>query len=120
MIINILVSPTANGYIVKESYTFCKVTVPAGYETNGADIPRILWSLFPPFKPKYLPAIILHDYLCDIANSNKLAYKLADEKLKEGMQLLGTNKFTQSCFYLSCRLYHKIKYRKLKDVVKNS
>lgn len=119
MVINILVSPTAGGYIVKESYTFCKITIPIGYETSGVDIPRILWFLFPPFKPKYLPAIILHDYLCDIANT-KQAYELADEKLKEGMQFLGANKFIQYCFYLSCKLYHKIKYRKLKDVAKNS
>ena len=50
------------------------VEVPKGYKTNGANIPRIFWSIFPPNSPEYLSAVIAHDYLCD-----KSSYKLADE-----------------------------------------
>ena len=30
----------------------------------GANVHRLFWSIIPPFKSKYLPAVIVHDYLC--------------------------------------------------------
>lgn len=38
------------------------ITVPAGFETDFASIPRGLWNLFPPLGPWGRPAII-HDFL---------------------------------------------------------
>jgi hypothetical protein len=39
--------------------------VPAGFETDGASIPRALWTFVgSPFTGKYLPAAIVHDYHC--------------------------------------------------------
>lgn len=101
-----------------EEYQYKDITVPIGFKTNGANVPRIFWSIFPPNSPEYLSAIILHDYLCDIAKTQK-DYKYADNKLKEVMTALGANRFTRQCFYLSCRAYHKIKYKGLKDVDNN-
>jgi len=37
-------------------------TVPAGFVTDGATVPRFLWPLFPPVG-RYLAAAVLHDYL---------------------------------------------------------
>lgn len=37
--------------------------VPAGFESDGASVPRFLWSLYPPFGEAYEPATWLHDYL---------------------------------------------------------
>jgi hypothetical protein len=39
------------------------VTVPAGFEFDGASTPRIFWSILPPFKDTKIAACI-HDYLC--------------------------------------------------------
>ena len=39
------------------------ITVPAGFITDFASIPRILWRIFPPWG-KYGKAAVVHDYLC--------------------------------------------------------
>lgn len=67
-----------NTFKLVESYSCNGVTVPAGYETNGADIPRVFWSYIPPNTPKYLPAIVVHDWLCD----NHM-YEYADSMFEE-------------------------------------
>ena len=38
------------------------VTVPVGFVTDMASVPRLLWWLFPPFG-RYLTAAVVHDYL---------------------------------------------------------
>ena len=81
------------------------VEVPKGYKTNGANIPRIFWSIFPPNSPEYLSAAVAHDYLCDA----KL-YALADEALKHIMANLGVAKWKIYCFYTACRAWHKLRY----------
>ncbi|WP_317907107.1 DUF1353 domain-containing protein, partial [Campylobacter jejuni] len=85
-----------------------KGIVPQGFKTDGASIPRLFWSLFPPFKSEYFSACVVHDFLCEKANSRK-DYKLADLALKEAMLLLGCSKFKIFVFYHSCNLYHAIK-----------
>ena len=81
------------------------VEVPKGYKTNGANIPRIFWSIFPPNSPEYLSAVVVHDYLCEL----KL-YALADEALRHIMANLGVAKWKIYCFYYACRAWHLIKY----------
>lgn len=39
-----------------------RLTIPAGFESDGASVPRFLWSLYPPFGELYEPATWLHDY----------------------------------------------------------
>ena len=81
------------------------VEVPKGYKTNGANIPRIFWSIFPPNSPEYLSAVVVHDYLCEL----KL-YALADEALKQIMTNLSVAKWKIYCFYYACRVWHKLRY----------
>lgn len=38
-------------------------TVPAGFFSDGASVPRFLWALYPAFGEAYEPAAWLHDYL---------------------------------------------------------
>ncbi|RAZ46641.1 DUF1353 domain-containing protein [Campylobacter hyointestinalis] len=90
-----------------EDYEFKDIKVPAGYKTNGANIPRIFWSVFAPNSPEYISAILVHDYLCDLEK-----YRLADEILKEMMIVLDCSKLKVNIFYYSCRVYHKLRYRK--------
>lgn len=91
------------------------VVVPAGYKTNGADIPRLLWRLFPPNSPEYMPAVVVHDYLCDIADEatlkdeRKRAFLEADLAFKEMLQRLGVPKWKVALFYRAVRLHHTVK-----------
>jgi hypothetical protein len=95
------VSPTSgNRYVLLEQY----LMVPAGYRTNGANIPMIFWWVTPPFKPEYLPAVIVHDYLCD-----KEEYVEADKYFEE--ILYGIDKCWRTWLMVKfVKLYHFIKY----------
>lgn len=85
-------------------YEYKGIKIPAGYKTNGANVPRIFWSVFPPNSPEYLSAIVVHDWLCDLEK-----YKQADEIFYEMMIALEVSKWKCKVFYLACRAYHKIK-----------
>ena len=39
------------------------ITVPAGFTTDLASTPRIIWALYPRWD-RYAPAAVIHDYLC--------------------------------------------------------
>ncbi|EAH5044254.1 DUF1353 domain-containing protein [Campylobacter coli] len=82
--------------------------IPKGFKTDGASIPRIFWSFYPPFKSEYFSACVIHDFLCEKANSRS-DYKIADLALKEAMAFIGCSKFKIFVFYHSCNLYHVIK-----------
>lgn len=42
------------------------IVVPKGYLTDGASIPKVLWSLIgSPYQPRFLTAAIVHDFCCD-------------------------------------------------------
>ncbi|MCR6593631.1 DUF1353 domain-containing protein [Campylobacter insulaenigrae] len=85
-----------------------KITIPKGFTSNGANIPRIFWSIFPPNSPEYLSAVVVHDYLCQKSNSRD-DYKIADLALKEAMQELGCSRFKTFVFYHACNGFHIVK-----------
>lgn len=41
------------------------VTVPAGFISDGATVPRWLWWFLPAWGDQATPAAIIHDFLCD-------------------------------------------------------
>jgi len=71
------------------------VTVPAGFVTDFASIPRAFWSLLPPDGLYTYPAI-LHDYLYWMQNTSKA---LADNILKYGMQEFGVGSVKLNAIY---------------------
>lgn len=101
-----------NSFEVVSDYAFnlksYKGVVPKGFKTDGASVPRIFWSIFPPYKSEYFSACVIHDYLCAMANSKK-DYELADEVLKQALQSLGLSKFKIFIFYNSCYTFHILK-----------
>ena len=100
-----MLSPTQdNRFIVLRQYEIENIVIPKGYKTNGANIPRILWCIVPPFKPKYLPAVVVHDYLCD-----NETYNLADDIFEKLLIKIEDNFITRT-MVKAVRLYHKIKY----------
>jgi hypothetical protein len=70
---------TADFRFTNKNFT---ITVPMGYKTDFASIPKILWSILPPHG-KYERAAVIHDYLCTeygIINGEKsfTAFESAD------------------------------------------
>ena len=101
----VTISPTHdNRFVLKEPYKVENILIPKGYKTNGANIPRVLWWFVPPFKPKYLPAVIVHDYLCD-----KEEYALADDLFEKLLMEIEDSFYTR-IMVMAVRIYHKIKY----------
>ena len=65
-----------NTQVLCNEYIYKDVVVPKGFETNGQDSPRLSWMFgLPPFKPKYAPAYIVHDYMINQAKLEKDAVK---------------------------------------------
>lgn len=107
-----LLQPTNNNkFVLLEEYRYKEVEIPKGFETNGADIPRIFWSIIPPFKPKYLPAVLVHDYLIKIAkNKDEVIYA---NTYFEKILLKIENSFKTRTMVKAVNLYWKI--RKIHD-----
>lgn len=88
-----------------EDFRYKDVLVPKGYITNGADVPRIFWSFFPPYRSDYFPAVILHDYLCD-----QEKYKKADDYFEQMMRDIKMSELTIFVMSSAVRVYHWWKY----------
>lgn len=98
---NVIVSPLPNHkYMVKSDYRYKDVLVPVGFVTNGADVPRLFWSFYPPNRSDYLPAVLVHDYLCSIEE-----YEKADKYFKEILEALEINKFDVFVLWGGVRFY---------------
>lgn len=78
------------------------ITVPLGYITDFATIPRILWPILSPVG-KYGKAALIHDYCYTIKYKNDRKY--CDKIFKEGMEVLKVNPITISCMYNSTRWF---------------
>ncbi len=70
------------------------VNVPKGYLTDGASVPRAMWSIIPPWG-NYGQAAIVHDYLCEflsVTDDNgrpvRINRQQADQIFNLAMQVL--------------------------------
>ena len=107
--------PTDNNkFILIKEYKYKEIQVPINYITNGADIPRPFWIIIPPFKPKFFPAVLIHDYLIEKAKSNEdilIANNYFEEILLQIENSLNTRNMVRAV-----KLYWsiKIKFKELK------
>lgn len=89
------------------------VTVPAGFITDGASVPRMFWPIFPPWGV-YGQATILHDYLCvhkqltkNGDNPNlRIGQEEIDKVLYSAMKALGTPVWKRAIIYAAVRFYN--------------
>lgn len=87
------------------------VDVPAGFITDFASVPRILWNILPP-TGKYGKAAVVHDRLyqsphlelCVGYPSFKVDRYFADLVLLEGMEVLKVDWLTRWIIYLGVRI----------------
>lgn len=113
----------------RDNNTDVKIIVPKGFVTDFATVPRIFWSIFPPFGI-YTKASVLHDYLIiafktkktwdhvltidskvSIEDRSKLVKRCeADAIFKEAMKCIGVPAITRWFLYTSVRFWSIIRY----------
>jgi hypothetical protein len=76
------------------------ITVPEGFVTDLASIPRILWDFLPP-DGSYAPAAIVHDYLYTVTPYDRAT---CDKILLEAMAALGVPIYERDIIYGGVRL----------------
>lgn len=76
------------------------VAVPKGFQSDGASVPRALWSIYPPFG-RYLEAAVVHDYYCVLGNKGEspIDYKMAAKVFREAMAVCGVSKWRRFKMY---------------------
>lgn len=92
-----------------------RVSCPAGFRTDFASIPRILWAILPPWG-KYGKAAVIHDFLCTYRyyldeNGNKVSVTRAecDVIFLEAMEVLSVPPFKRKLMYAAVRTYAIVK-----------
>lgn len=81
-------------------------TVPAGFVTDFASIPRGLWNIFPPTGP-YAPAAVLHDFMYVRAWGTKAE---ADKIFRKSMKQLGVPYWKRWSMWAAVRIGGKGNY----------
>ena len=90
------------------------ITVPTGFVTDGASVPRVFWPIFDPFGGDYFHAAIIHDYLYSrwsTAHFN-CTRKDADLIFKEAMFNRGINWPTRETIFRAVRIGGWRSYKK--------
>jgi hypothetical protein len=82
------------------------ITVPEGFKTDLASVPRLLWAIFPPFGA-YNSAAVVHDFLY---REKRVWRKTADGIFLSLMKRGGVGFFTRWSFYLAVRSFGWVFY----------
>ena len=108
-------------YRIEKPYTFYHrfigstdvITVPVGYVTDLASVPRGLWWWFPP-NGRWAGAAILHDYLYGGGEmgGESVTRKEADEIFHEAMLILGVGKWKAKVMWFFVRCFGWRAWRK--------
>lgn len=86
------------------------VDIPAGYLTDGASVPRLLWSLVPPWGA-YGQAAVVHDYLCEnlqLSSGQPITRREADRTFLEALRVLGVRWYLVGILYLGVSAYRLV------------
>lgn len=97
------------------------ILVPAGFETDGASVPRLLWVIYPTWGT-YSRAAVIHDWLCyNVNRGTPLVIcptkKVAADIFYEAMVVCGTGWLTRNILYWGVRLGALIPGGTIVDVV---
>ena len=77
------------------------ITIPVGFVTDGASIPKFFWNIIQPTGP-YFRAAVIHDYLY---RWQKFTRRQSDNALLEGMWVLKCKIWQYVCVYIAVRLF---------------
>ena len=86
------------------------VTIPVGFASDGASVPRALWNIYPPFG-EYLEAAVVHDWYCV---NHAVDSVTAAKVFREAMAVCGVGKWRRNKMYLAVRIFGP-KFKAKKD-----
>ena len=78
------------------------VVIPAGYETNGASVPRPFWGILSPFTEGFRAALV-HDFR--YTNDIRLTRKETDKEFYDNLGKCGVNNIRRSLVWLAVTLF---------------
>lgn len=84
------------------------ITVPIGFITDYASVPRFFWRLCPPTGKGYTGAAVIHDYLYRQPMYSRL---MADAIFLEAMQVGGVPRWKRWIMFSAVRLFGRSSYR---------
>lgn len=88
------------------------ITVPKGFITDGASIPKVFWSIFSPFG-EYFKAALIHDWLYS-PNNKQFTREEADFLLNEGMIIMGVPWIQRVLILRAVRIFGGFAYKGFK------
>lgn len=83
------------------------ICVPAGFVTDFASVPRLLWAIFPPHG-KWAKAAIVHDFL--YTKPHTRSKEECDLIFLEAMSVLGVPVVTRKLMYWAVRFFGREAY----------
>ena len=87
---------TSRPLILSSQRLGVEIKVPEGFETDFASVPRIFWSIFPPFG-LYTRAAVVHDYLY---RNTSFKRGTCDKVFREAMQILKVPAWKKETMYV--------------------
>lgn len=81
------------------------ITVPKGFMTDFASVPRLFWIILPP-DGRYTQAAVLHDYILKI---KLYSYSKSDRIMLEAMTVLKVSWWKRHLMYRALRIWHVFK-----------
>lgn len=87
-------------YHVGDKDSLDKITIPAGFVTDGGSVPRPLWGIVSPWGKASKP-YILHDWLYHTQQRSRL---VSDAILMEAMEVVGVNWFQRKLIHSGVRI----------------
>ena len=97
-------------WVLETAIEWDEFTVPRGFVTDLASIPRFFWRVIPPFGLHSTPSII-HDYLYR-RQPDGVSRKEADEVFLDAMQAYGVPKLRRDVMYRTVRMFGGRPWRK--------
>lgn len=100
------------------------VTIPAGFLTDGASVPRAFWSMLPPWGIYGQPAVV-HDYLCEslmVMQDNRMVRitrQQADSIFAETLAAINVPLGKRVILEQGVDLYRNMNFGQLENPIKN-
>ncbi len=97
-------------FYVEGKHTRYWVNIPEGYLTDGASIPRALWSIYAPWG-NYGQAAIVHDYLCEFLSvtengvPRRITREQADGIFNIALSVAGVDDVDRKLLYAAVSAY---------------
>jgi hypothetical protein len=104
--LSVVIHDSGRAFTLTQPAVFTKagITVPCGFRTDFASVPRILWSVFPP-NGYYHRAALLHDWLYRMPSSRgDVTRAEADRLFYDQMRVDGVPWRTRYILWLAVRV----------------